>query len=1229
MSVVYRAHDQLRDRAVALKILRAVDEEPRNILFLQQEFRAMARLRHPRLVQVFDYGVLDNGTSYFTMELLGGADLSKFRDLPLQSIFQILLSIADVLGFMHVRGYAHRDIKPSNVRILRADLDQAVDLKLMDCGLTERLGRECTSVAGTLSYLAPEAWLGSRPDARGDLYALGVLAYEITAGHLPFDTSTGVRLLKAKTERPKDLREVRPDVPAEYARLVRDLLMPEPASRPASAMEVIARLAEFADLDFQLDPAIYLRTPALVGRSRELGELRSAVDEACTGKPTPTIIIGPAGAGKTRLFEELLLELGLHGAFVARATGRGFSGGPFEVLQELILPLLHLPSADAVLSRIGGRKALLPAGRPSDHDAPVDPMTARQSMFQAFATFLDGVSKHRRVILAIDDIHLADAASIDALAGLGGAGIYGNIAIVATERANEPVSPSLSRLMAGSRLLQLERMAQTQIGELIAAARGPVSPSLGLVRDLERASDGNVHFALEILRSLAAAGLIERKRTRVTLPDSLDGVTLPATLSDAIERRLAALSKGALALARAAAVVGRTIELIVARALVDASDDEFLDAVDELRREELVQLQDRRLSLHHRQLKEVLYLGLSAETRQQLHHRVAVQLLARSGGPHRIDAAELGQHFAEAGLEAQALEYLIRAGDARYDGFAYYDAREAYQRAFKLLPLAPVKDRRELERKLNDRLGRICFYHDHENGPEYLDRARHFHLRHGFLWAIVPLSRLLGATLAVFFAVAMTVLLDLLRLRRRPLEVAMARLTDSFATTTYLSNCYNYSGHSQLAIDAAEQLLPFVYSRGRIPRVGYLMARAYPLFLMNRLDESAQASHEALQVLRQDLTTRISEHDRVHATGGALITRLWIDLVRGYTQRSPWWQPFEQYVQDHPTALLESWLMEARVFAAYRRGKLAKTEAAWKQFAEKASQAEVMFVQSKSKVWVGMAYLDAGRTSEALDMADEVIRAAQTPENPLVLALGLQLRGMALHAWEQLDDAQLCLEQAADLTRRSDVHSWEAHHGILISLALLLRDRNELPRARELAAQVEARSAQLTLSHDFHRCRSNRILGRIALAEGDTASACEYLEKALTLAAAMDDPLERARSCHFYAEALLARGDDAEARLCREECQQLLLELGNDYQLRRLGYIADEKVESSRKAALVSRRATAEAQDATLADSHAQHSSSPSEGKARESLLNVPERELRETTLVAAVQGDASSSERR
>ncbi len=824
--------------------------------------------------------------------------------------------------------------------------------------------------------------------------------------------------------------------------------------------------------------------------------------------------------------------------------------------------------------------------------------------------------------MAVDDIHLADAASIDALAGLAATGTYGNIAVVGTERAGEPVSQSLAHMLAAARFLELDRMTQPQISELCSAALGPAAPSATLVEDLERVSSGNVYFVLEILRNLASRGLIERKRTRVSLPDALDAVQLPVNLSEAVERRLASLSPTALALMRVTAVVGRAIRLDFGRPLVNATDIEYLDAVDELQREELIQFHNRNLNIYHPRLREIVYQGLSQDERRELHQRVADQILLHQGREDRDRTAELGHHFAEAGDKSRALEYLVKAGDVRYEGFAYFDAREAYQRAYDLLHVAPFWQHHELERKLNDRLGRICFYYDHRRGPEYLERARLHHLRHGLLWAIAPLSRLLGATLSVALAVSVTALLNALRLRRQPLQVTLERLLDSFATTTYLSNCYNYSGRAQLALTAAEQLLPFVYSRHRMPRVGYLMARVYALFLMNQFDESAAACDEVLSIVNLDKVSPVSEHDRIHATGGALVTRLWIDMARGYSKRSRWWQSFERFVLDHPTTLFESWLMEARVFAAYRQGNLVETETAWKQFGERAVQAEVMFVQNKTKVWAGMAYLDFGRISEAQDIADEVIRDAKSPENPFILALGLLLRGMALHAWEQMEDAEHCLREAAQLTQQTDVSSWELHHSVLLSLSLLTLDMGNSAHARELASTVEGHNAPLTLSHDLHTCRANRILGRIALVEGAIAEALNRLEKAATLASDMDDSLEQAWSLHFFAQALLAQGDEQQARRCRNECEKLLVKLDNRYQLRRLGYAATAQADSSADAPVVSTvfsSATDPNMTSTIRDEmRTRTSGSCPESSLPRSVLELPEGALREKTLVAS-----------
>src|SRR5512133_35044 len=1164
MSVVYRVHDRVLNQEVALKLLKTSEDETRTLLFLQQEFRAMARLRHPRLVQVYDYGVLDNGSPYFTMELLPGEDLSTLGSLPINEIVQVLLSIADVLGFMHARGYVHRDVKPSNVRVVVREQGKPLEVKLMDCGLTEQLGKKDNAVSGTLAYLAPEAWLGGPADVRGDLYALGVLAYEITTGQLPFDVSTGARLLRAKTERSRDLREVRPEVPAEFACLVRDLLAPEPANRPVSAMAVFARLCELANLEFLPDSTVYLRTPALVGRTNELAALRTAISEALSGRLVPTVILGPPGFGKTRLLDEALIETGVRGAVITRTTGRGIASGPYEALRDLVTPLLHLPAAATTLARIGGKSALgLGRAGASDECAErhLDPITANRAHHLSLAALLDGISRHRTIVLAVDDIHSADAASIDALASLVGAGTNGNIAIVATARITEPLSHSLKGFLALSHRLELGRMAREQISDLIAGVLGPVSPSPTLVADVERASSGNVCFVLEILRDLAARGVIERKRTRITLPDSLDAAGLPTSLAEALERRVAQLSAEALELAQLGAVFARPIDLELLRTVVGKPDEVFLDSLDELRREELINVEDGKMRIHHPRLREVLYQGLTLPERACLHRRAALAI-QQTWDDERDLAAELGMHFAEAGDARQALEYLVKAGDAGYQRFAYADAQATYLRAFELVEAAPKRRRRELQRKLSDRLGRICFYHDHSNGPKYLEQACQHHFRYGLLWAVAPLSRVMGSRAALSLCVLTTAAMNTLRLRPRPLESTLSRLVDCFAATTYLANCYTYSGRLQLGLDTSERLVPFVNSRRRIPQVGYLMARVYALVLMNRFDEAAVGCEEALWILKHDRSSMVPEHDRIHATGGALITRLWVDLTRGYCERSRWWTPFEQFVHEHPTALLESWLMEIRVYAAFRQGRVPEMESAWSQFLEQATQAEVAFVQNKARVWVGQTYLLAGRTSEAQDTADEVVRVARSLDNPMHLAQGLHLRGIVLHAWERMDEAEESLYEAERVATHRDVACHELAHSIWLSLATIAIDRQQIDRAEQFARRVLDANAQLELAHDLHCSCAERILGQAALAQNQTEAAIQFLEKSLLSASRTDDSIEQARVLHYLGKAFAAKGDIEAASQCKSECVDMFHQLGNTYQLRRLGYTLTDNPET-------------------------------------------------------------------
>jgi hypothetical protein len=566
-----------------------------------------------------------------------------------------------------------------------------------------------------------------------------------------------------------------------------------------------------------------------------------------------------------------------------------------------------------------------------------------------------------------------------------------------------------------------------------------------------------------------------------------------------------------------------------------------------------VEVRELGLSLRHPRLRDVLYQGMDLEERRSLHRRFAAELERLSGGELRERAADLGYHYAEGGVDRRALECMVVAGDLRYEGFAYFDAGEAYRRALALLPAAPRGKRLDLERKLNDRLGRIGFYHDHRGAPPYLERARSLHLRHGLLWMIAPLGRLLGASLGVALALAGTVLWNVANRRRHPVRRALEHLLDSFAATAYLCNCHTYAGHQARALAAAEYLRPFVYSKRRLPQVGYLIARAPALLFTHRLLAAAAACEQALAILERDQRTPVAEHDRVHATGGALVTRLWTDLARGYW-RSPWWQRVEDYVKTHSTALLETWLLELRLFAAYRRGHLGTARDLWQELVEKAKLSEIFFVQGKGCVWFGMACLEAGHTSEAQDLADDLIRQAREQDNPMLLAMGLLLRGMALHAWEQLGDAGCAFEEAARLTRREDVGARGVYRDVLLAQAALCLDLGQPNRAATFLSQVEEAIPPVEPPHELHQLRATRMLGQVALAEQAPALAIRRFSEALELAERLEDSLESGLATHGLSQALALAGEAAAAAERRADARRILTERGATHQLRRLAY---------------------------------------------------------------------------
>lgn len=250
---VHRAIDVASGQVVALKLMRlpvqggAVTEDARRTF--HTEAAAAARLQHPGIVRILAAGE-EAGRAWIAMELLGGHDLQRRTRagalLPPATVLAIVQRIAAALGYAHRQGVLHRDIKPANVL-----LDLAADrVTLTDFGLARLADAERTRTGlllGTPAYMAPELLAGEPASAASDLYALGVLLFELLAGRRPHQAASMGALLRQVAREPAPaLSTLRRGLPAGVSELVASLLAKQAAARPADAADVADGLAAMA-----------------------------------------------------------------------------------------------------------------------------------------------------------------------------------------------------------------------------------------------------------------------------------------------------------------------------------------------------------------------------------------------------------------------------------------------------------------------------------------------------------------------------------------------------------------------------------------------------------------------------------------------------------------------------------------------------------------------------------------------------------------------------------------------------------------------------------------------------------------------------------------------------------------------------------------------------------------------------------------------------------------------
>jgi DNA-binding CsgD family transcriptional regulator len=441
---------------------------------------------------------------------------------------------------------------------------------------------------------------------------------------------------------------------------------------------------------------------AFAGRAQELATLRALLPSVAGEGRRAALVAGDPGSGKSRLVRELAREVADGGAIVLYGDCDSVVGSPYGPFAAALDHLVRHTEPETLREHlgVGGPELtrLLPELETRVGELPgatsTDPDTERHRLHAAVTALLVGVSSESPLLLVLEDVHWADASTLQLMRHLVRSGASARMLLVATFRdAESEVSPELADALVdvyrteGVARIRLGGLSEGEIAEFLRLATG-AEPSPALTAVVGELTGGNAFLLTELWRDLVATGAIERGPHGARLSRPASALGAPTTVREVVNQRLAGLSAGANELLVLAAVVGAEFELDTVRRAGVVEEGALLDAVDEAVRSGLLsEAPGRGLAYRfaHELVRRAVIERLPAARRAEIHLRVAEALEVQRDGPARL--AALAHHYAEAsavgGLE-RAVEYNLLAAESALRAVAFDEAEERFRTALDL-----------------------------------------------------------------------------------------------------------------------------------------------------------------------------------------------------------------------------------------------------------------------------------------------------------------------------------------------------------------------------------------------------------------------------------------------------------------------------------------------------------------------------------------------------------------
>lgn len=791
MGIVYRALDRLTGKIVALKqvltpthqlVFGSISEYQEERIALAREFQTLASLRHPHIISVLDYGFAVNPHSfseqtypYFTMDLLHFPRniLEAGRGLSVEGKIYLLVQMLQALAYLHRRGILHRDLKPHNVMVV----DEQV--RVLDFGLAVDY-EQAKGTVGTLPYMAPEVLQGKGATTATDLYAVGVMAYELLVGHHPFDTRSMAQLVQQvlnttpnfepietiqlsrtrstdeilydsdelktvilypdnlglETEDndppppPIDKRGTQTNIRvAQFVSsggylsgVVQRLLAKDPRARYQDAVEVIHDFNRVLDVPVPLETVeireSFLQAAAFVGRKDALSQLEHAFFNTTNGAGSAWLIGGESGVGKSRLVNELRIRALVEGATVLMGQGVAGGGLPYQLWREPLRRLVLTTDLDPLETSVLKPLVSDIADLLGQEIPDATELQGREAQQRLLDTITAIFKKQTQpVVVILEDLHWA-VESLEVLRALLLLAKDHALMLIGTFRDDE--RPNLPTELPDMQALKLNRLDQSSVAALTQSMLGKAGQQPELVDFLHIQTEGNVFFLVEVVRALAEEAGNLNRIANMDLPESV----LTGGVRQIISRRLSRVSGGARQLLQLAALTGRQLQLPVLHYVVHGWPGFDIDAwLNECAHAAILEVQEGLWRFSHDKLREGAVESIDPTERPSCYRQVALAMETVYPDP-TLYAAPLTRLWHEAGDTDKETHYATIAGEQQFQISAYRESIRLFERALALVESQTKADNRLQRANLMRQIGTAYErLNDYPTATHYLEMS--------------------------------------------------------------------------------------------------------------------------------------------------------------------------------------------------------------------------------------------------------------------------------------------------------------------------------------------------------------------------------------------------------------------------------------------------------------------------------------------------------------------------